>query len=205
MLDAFWPAVCAGCGCLGEEVLCGRCRPRHVHRVSVAVSSLSGAWTLAGYDSSMGHALRTAKVEGNRGLVSKLGTLLGRRLLPAVRGAAFTAVVPAPSNLWSRWQRGFSAASVLAHRVGHELSTPTVEALSRRGWGRQSALSAAERRRNLRGRVQPRRAVSGRILLIDDVVTTGSTAAVCVEELMRAGASEIWLAALCVARRESGC
>jgi len=108
-------------------------------------------------------------------------------------------VVPAPSSWTSRARRGFSMAAILAARAAPVLGTRSLRALVVHPGPRQSARPVRERRHNLVGRVRARRSVRGRVLLLDDVVTSGTTAHTCARELLCAGAEEVWLGALCAA------
>jgi predicted amidophosphoribosyltransferase len=200
MWDAWWPAACAGCGAVGPRRLCTECRPPGVHRPPVSVEGLRGVWTLAGYDTGIGVAVRGAKVRGDRHLMAIVGDLLASRVAPRVLGAGFTALVPAPSTVATRWSRGFSAASVLADRLQRVIGVPRVEALRRPRGPRQAALGRKARRSNLKGRLRSHGDVGGRVLLVDDVLTTGATAEACARELLGAGAEEVWLVTVCVAR-----
>jgi ComF family protein len=200
MWSAWWPAVCAGCGAVGAERLCGSCRAHGAHRPSLRVEGVRGGWTLADYDSALGEAVRAAKVRGDRALMQTLGELMARRIARYVEPAVFTALVPAPSTSMNLLRRGFGPASVLAEALARSSGVPRVECLRRSSGSRQAGLSRAARRSNLAGRVQATGEVRGRVLMVDDVLTTGATALACATELLCAGASEVWIATLCVAR-----
>ena len=104
-------------------------------------------------------------------------------------------VVPVPLHWRRRYQRGFNQADLLARLVARQRRIPSSIVLRRtRATLSQAGLSHAGRRRNMSGAFACRRPglVKGRrVLLIDDVMTTGSTAAACALALKRAGASRV--------------
>jgi predicted amidophosphoribosyltransferase len=97
--------------------------------------------------------------------------------------------VPATRRAFS--ERGFNAAERLARGVARELGLPC-RALMRttRQTRDQAGLGRAERAVNLAGAFEAR-ASGGRILLVDDVITTGATAAECTRALRAGGADEV--------------
>jgi ComF family protein len=118
------------------------------------------------------------------------------------RDERFDAIVPTPLHWWRKWRRGFNQAELLARALAARTGLPVVEALRRaRPTTAQAGLSHTRRRRNVTGAFRAARAsrIEGkRVLLIDDVMTTGSTAAACALALKRAGAARVAL--LTVAR-----
>jgi ComF family protein len=118
------------------------------------------------------------------------------------------AVVPVPLHKKKQAQRGFNQAERIARSALQKLSRPkrfelcSGVLLRRRDTSSQIGLTSHQRRENLRGAfvVSDPTRISGRdILLIDDVVTTGTTASECARVLLRAGAARVWVAT--VARR----
>src|SRR6185369_279610 len=99
-----------------------------------------------------------------------------------------------------RWQRGFNQAELLARETARRCGLPMVNAVRRtRSTATQAGLSNARRRQNVAGafRVSKRGAIAGRrVLLIDDVMTTGATARACALALKRAGAKSVTLVTL---------
>src|SRR6202022_1290116 len=118
-----------------------------------------------------------------------LGRLLSRAL---PREQSFDVIVPMPLHWRKRWQRGFNQAELLAREIGSRTHTPVRNTLRRiRNTASQAGLTSAKRRENVSGAFQARKRIAlndKRVLLIDDVMTTGATAASCARALKRAGA-----------------
>ena len=93
--------------------------------------------------------------------------------------------------------RGGNQARMLCEAAAHEMGWEVTPLLARvRQSESQVGLSRAARRQNMRGCFEVIRNVRGRhVLLVDDVVTTGATAAECARMLVRAGAAQVWVLA----------
>lgn len=102
-------------------------------------------------------------------------------------------LVPVPTTKRRLRERGYNQAEVLAQALHPLLGLPVVPALTRRNeQTAQTQLSAEERRRNLVGCMTSDDRVAGqRVLLVDDVLTTGSTAAEAARALLSAGAERV--------------
>ncbi len=105
-------------------------------------------------------------------------------------------VIPVPLHRGRLWWRGFNQAALLAAEVARRLERPLeLGTLVRsRATGSQTSRSRDERRRNVRGAFavrRPHRVANRRILLVDDVMTTGATADECARVLLAAGASRV--------------
>lgn len=106
------------------------------------------------------------------------------------------ALVPIPLHWARRWRRGFNQAQRLAQGVGKRMDIPCLPALRRiRSTPRQQGLRAGTRRRNLHRAFRVDGDVEGlHLALVDDVVTTGSTAREASKLLLDAGATcvDVW-------------
>jgi ComF family protein len=113
----------------------------------------------------------------------------------------FDALVPVPLHPSRLRQRGFNQSLLLARRAADSLHAPVEEPLLRtRRTDSQVRLSAEERLHNVMGAmaVNPGSRISGRtFVLVDDVVTTGSTLAACAAVLSREGAQSVKAATFC--------
>ena len=140
------------------------------------------------------------------GRIQTLAKPLGRLLASALpREQGFDAIVPMPLHWRKRWRRGFNQSALLSREIGRRTHVPVTNALRRvKDTAAQAGLTNAKRRLNVSGAFRARNttALRGkRVLLIDDVMTTGATAASCARALKMAGAAEVTLLTLARADR----
>ncbi|MEW5935972.1 MAG: ComF family protein, partial [Bacillota bacterium] len=193
---------CPGCdGQLGREAgLCGRCRaglrPRMEMHSPLSSRPQGHLVTLGPYQGVTRRAVRALKFGRARDLAGVLGAALARGI-PA--GWNVQAVVPVPLHPRRERERGFNQSALLAEVVAVTLGVPCVLALRRtRATAQQARLHATERVTNLAGAFQadPRLLPSGPVLLLDDVMTTGSTLLACRDALHGAGVTRVYFAVL---------
>ena len=127
----------------------------------------------------------------------ELARAFGQLAAGAVREAGLhpDVLVPTPLHWFRYCQRSYNQAELLALEIGRELGIPVMNLLRRRKWTKQQAhLGREERIRNLDGAFSIRHSTNCRkrcILLIDDVMTTGSTLTAGARVLLDAGAAEV--------------
>lgn len=160
------------------------------------------------YSLPVDHLLHRFKYHGHLGCGRLLATLLAEHLYSALREQALPGLImPVPLHPARQRWRGFNQALELARPAAHGLGIKLdPRRLQRRqDTPEQVGLNARARRRNLRGAFNVRGTCPAHVAVIDDVFTTGSTAAEIARVLRRAGARqiEIWCVARVVARRGS--
>ncbi|MFN3712462.1 MAG: ComF family protein [Alcanivoracaceae bacterium] len=108
-------------------------------------------------------------------------------------------VVPVPLHWRGQWQRGFNQAAVLANALAKQHGLPFADLLRRpRGGDHQQGHTAQQRRQARKSTFRCDTNLAGRrILLVDDVITTGSTARAASHALLDAGAHSVSVIALC--------
>ena len=140
------------------------------------------------------HLFKYGKVQT---LAPPLGKLLARAL---PREQAFDLIAPLPLHWFKRWQRGFNQSELLAREISRRTGIPLRKVIERvRKTTAQAGLTNAKRRDNVARafRVKSRQSLDGlRVLLIDDVMTTGATAGACAAALKKAGARHVTLLTL---------
>lgn len=185
----FSPPFCRGCGDAlpswrtldVETSYCPRCRR--------APPALSCTRAIGPYEGALRDIVHALKYGGRRSLARPLGRLMLETCGEALDG--MDVAVPVPLHRRRRWTRGFNQAEDLAG----ELGLPPRRLLVRvRSTPPQTGLPAARRHANVRGafRLRWRARVTGvRVLLVDDVCTTGATLDACARVLREEGAADV--------------
>jgi ComF family protein len=212
VLDLVYPPRCVLCGRLGP-FLCEGCEaalPRADGRrcdacwlplsgaaceaCALHPTSLSRLRSLYRYQGEVRRLVHAYKFGG----VSALGRPLGLQLAAGYRdhGLDADAVAAVPLTGARKRQRGYNQAALGGREAATELGLPYLEPLRRRGHATPQAgsASAEQRRQNVRDAFAPAPGVQvrgQRILLIDDVATTGATLSACAGVLLSMGASAV--------------
>jgi ComF family protein len=211
-LDAALPANCVGCGAEGPP-MCPRCAPaldaRLLRPAGVPIGLPGGVpepllqleWCAA-FHGVTRDALHAIKYAGEQRLAEPLGRAVARRWEAAGVGA--TVVTNVPVHADRAKQRGYDQAELIARVAARDLGLPFLPLLLRaRATIAQFDLDRRDRARNVRGAFALRPGVDAHVpgawvLLVDDVVTTGSTLVACAATLHDAGA--LGVSAVAVAR-----
>jgi ComF family protein len=192
---------------MSAEFFCTSCRTPFQNafpldangRCALCRSGLRGfdaAYSFGAYEGVLRALIHLYKYGKVKTLAWPLSGLLAQAL---PRDEAFDAAVPVPLYWLRRLQRGFNQAELLARGLSRRTGIPVVRALGRlRPTPAQAGLSNSARRQNVSQAFRARGVQGKRILLIDDVMTTGATAASCAAALKQAGARRVSL--LTVAR-----
>lgn len=141
--------------------------------------------------------IQNLKYGERKELAAPLGYLMARKIQLTAPGMRFHYIIPVPLHPYKGLERGYNQSKLLAKQVAEELKVPlNNEVLKRIGYEEtQTKLGRNKRRRNIEGafKLDEKNLLEGkRILLIDDIVTTGATLQECARTLKRGGAGEIW-------------
>jgi ComF family protein len=174
---------------LDETGRCALCR--------LGLQSFDAVYSYGSYEGSLRELIHLFKYGGVRPLAGSFGGLM-LQALP--RETAFDVIVPMPLHWIKQWRRGFNQSADLAREIGRKWNVPVRSLIRRKKATRpQAGLTNAKRRANMQGAFTITRGkpLAGlRVLLVDDVVTTGATASACARVLKRAGAAHVALLAL---------
>lgn len=185
-----------------QTELCADCRI-HAPEFSKASTNIPfvAKWTAVWYYSGIvRRSFLRYKFYGARSYAIPYGRLLAMRILREYAGD-FDLLTWAPISARRRRSRGYDQTALLADAAARELNMPLTPVLQKiRHTKPQSSLKgAAARRANVMGAYRvafPASVVGKRVLLVDDIVTTGATLSECARLLLTAGAKEVYCAAL---------
>ncbi len=214
-LDILFPPRCAGCGAFGT-ILCNTCQARFQPITAPycrqcgqplpdgtqcgacargRFSHLDLARAAALYLPPLQSVIYAFKYRGNTRLATPLADYMARRVRP--EALKVDIIVPVPLHPQRQKQRGYNQAELLAQRLGTALHIAVeTNALARvHATPPQVILGLRERLENVKGAFRcfaPTRVAGKKVLLVDDVMTTGSTLEACATALKEAKAAQVW-------------
>lgn len=160
------------------------------------------------YQGEMGETLRLVKREGTKEFVRFFGEQLAEECQLFLKQIRPDCIVPVPLHRTKLRSRGFNQAELLARELGSRTGIPVCNLLIKRKKTKdQKLLTGAERRRNLRHAFAVSVAFEKEespqtVLLLDDVLTTGSTLRACTETLRQHGVRHVYVICVCVGNAE---
>lgn len=195
--------VCKTCGRqVADETAeyCPDCmRRRHV---------FDGGIALCNYNEAVRTSMGKIKYQGRREYLDFYGMAFAKRRGGQLAGLQADALVPVPVHSARKRKRGFNQAEVLAERISEEMGKQygitipvRTDLLFRtKKTFPQKDLTAAQRLKNLEDAFDANQVPSHirRVILVDDIYTTGSTADACAKALKRAGVLRVCVAAACI-------
>lgn len=212
ILHIFFPPKCVLCKRVlskEETDLCKACRENQpeygVHKIKLSfLAQWTGLWY---YKDDVRTSILRYKFYGRRSYASAYGRLLAMKIQK--EGWDDTDILTwIPISRQRKRSRGYDQSELLAKALAEELGwelTPTLRKI--RNTRPQSTMGGApQRRANILGAYQvidPDLVRDKRILLVDDIITTGATASEAARMLLTAGAKEVKLATLAVASHET--
>lgn len=209
--DLLFPPSCILCGRLLEREetdLCRKCReeaPEYRNRKSKLqfLDSFTAVWY---YEGNVRKSLLRYKFGGAHAYSGCYGRLLAMKVMEQIPGR-FDIVTWVPISPLRRFRRGYDQGELLAKAVGSELGIETARLLRKvhHNLAQSGIRDHDQRRENVRGvyRAVSGKTIAGRkVLLLDDILTTGSTAGEAARVLRAAGAKEVHCAVMAAARKE---
>ena len=196
LLSLVAPPLCVCCGSAASlhQPLCRACLD-DLRWLSFEQPPGAGVpvWAAVSYEGPARALVRALKFRGAVGLVDAMAAQMAANAPPGLLEGR--SLVPVPLHPARRRRRGFNQAEQLAVRLARRAGLALSDCLERSAGGARSSQVGRGREERLRAvegiRMRAGAAVPLRVLLVDDVVTTGSTLAACAAALERAGVREV--------------
>ena len=204
LVSVFFPQRCACCGrvIVPSALFCPECLaalPKTVYERSAVGGFLCSAALL--YEEPYSTALKRFKFHSKTGGLQGFAYLTVKAARERFAGKNFDAVTCVPMTRLAVFKRGYNQSEELARACAKLMALPFEPVLEKyRSNAPQRTLNRSQRAKNVRGvfRIGKSHSVTGkRYLLIDDVITTGSTLGECARVLKTGGCSDVCCAVLC--------
>ena len=211
LLNVLFPPKCVLCRRILSQQqthLCPKCRASapKAQGLKRQVKYIKDHTTLWHYEDNVRKSIHRYKFGGQRSYVRAYGPLLAMQILQDI--PAFDVLTWVPISARRRRQRGYDQVELLAQEVARELGITALPVLRkiRHNKPQSGIVGDAQRQANVLGAYQvtdPQLVSGKRIVLLDDIITTGATASEAARVLLTAGAQEVHFGAVASARRKA--
>jgi competence protein ComFC len=213
--DLFFPRWCVGCGII-DTFLCLNCKgklikfsserclfcgaieePNSGHKCKKHNGHIGGAAYCYYKKGPAKDLVLSLKFNNNREVGVIMGRLMGQLVIEnkiICEDVANYLVVPVPLDKKRLNQRGYNQSYVLAREIGHLINCKVEEVLAKKRISPQLGLSKAQRKLNVKNAFTCMKKLTGKkVILVDDVLTTGSTVKECIKTLKKNGAKGVYV------------
>jgi ComF family protein len=220
-ISLIFPRLCPGCGnhlLRNEKLICTECyisipRTNFHLKADNPVARLfwgrcqierAAAFSFYNRDSRMRKLIHQLKYKGAKDIGFELGRIYANSLKSSGFLDGVDLIIPVPLHPAKKRKRGFNQSEIISRGISDVTGIPlnTVSLLRKNISDTQTRKSRYSRWTNVEGifRVEEQAGIEGcHILLVDDVITTGSTLEACADEILKAGGTTVSVAALAVA------
>ena len=193
----------SGLSRVGDDQTCNACQETRPH--------FAKAVAYGSYEHELRGLVHLLKYEGIVPAAGVLGNMLEHAIEKLGLGQEHVLVVPVPLHTSKRREREFNQSELIVRAALKKLRNPRLELASQtlarvRPTVSQIGLTRPQRRENMRGAFQvvhPKKVAGRSILLVDDVLTTGTTASECARVLLKAGAKRVSVATVARTLKEN--
>ncbi len=207
-LHFFWPVHCAFCGQIlppdtkTDQHCCPACRNRLFPQQLLDLPGLDCCFVRTAYTEPVARAVYRLKFHHQPQLADTFAQLIVEQMAMQISSCRPDCICGVAMHPRRQRRRGYNQADKLAQQLALRLELPYTPLLKKcRNTAAQHTLSAEQRQHNLTGAYTvpcPQQVSGKRVLIADDIVTTGATLSECAKALYAAGAQ--WVGAVCFAR-----
>ena len=198
IVDLFLPGICPLCGERMDftDVVCEGCMSRlkrsPMMRLGMNLKFIDSVWCYGKYEDTLSDAIKVYKYEPVPSMHKLFVNFMVRMLESAKIDLEGFKITNVPPTLDSLLSKGFDHTGIIAKKISESLGIEYVSLLKAKNRKPQVGLKTAERKRNVVGKYRLRKVeLPRKVLIFDDVITTGSTLEECGKVLKMAGVSEI--------------
>lgn len=202
ILELLYPNRCKLCSCellKGQNILCSDCFESGNYYLyeDFNINFVDEADSPLVYTDFVRKAMHEYKFRGKKIYADWFATFAQRCILSKVDKWNIDFITYVPMSFFSNFRRGYNQAELVAKIIAREIDLPVLKTLEKRAFvKRQSLISDSDKRlKNVENAFKPfnpHNIAYKRILIIDDVITTGATISMCAKTLRECGASAVF-------------
>lgn len=200
--------ICSKCRekvLIDTSELCSKCGKRKEDCICGAALKYDEAVVMSYYENEAKNALISMKNSSNKNFGIFAGEILGNIIIKKPEWKSCDGIVPVPMNRWNKILRGYNQAKIIANAISDVTGIPVMDdcLIKRFGYKSQHSLNAADREKNTESFQPMGRDLEGmKLIICDDIITTGNTLNRCAELLKMCGVEKVYAAVAATVKRK---